>query len=232
MGIENEYGSKIPEVEFSKAQQPPDTVLPSGFNIGALITETILVFIQGLFMGDNLPHKFSYYENDIPQDKRIKIMDAAGFPNLNVGTDPAIVVRRGTVSALGRGGLNRHLSVSMVDTKLSKIDLISCGISVRIYGDYSSVELYSSLIFMAFTFLTEPLKKFTIYSVGNPSMSEIVAVKRDSKIATWVCTVGFQILKEIVAEIDRRHFPKLRNMVFKASQVFDPNSNKAIITLS
>jgi len=233
MGLENKEGSHLPDVQFSRAQQGPKTVLPFGFNIGALITETMLVFIQGLFLGDDLPHKFSYNDKDVEPERRIQIIDHLGFSQLDLGMDPIIVIKRGPVTALNRGGLGRFSEISMTGEKYKKLDLVSCGLNIRVYGDYSHVELYSSLIFNALTFLTEPLKKFTIYSVGSPTMSDLVAVRKDSKTASWVCTISAGIVKEVGVSVDRTHFPILRNMIFKSSQVFDPiYGERAIVIIS
>lgn len=227
MSLENKDGDKIPKVDFSRAGEPAKELFPFGYNIGASITETILVYLQGLFMTNPyLDHKFEYNDHS-----KIKIIDQGAFSELEIDRDPVIVVERGGVQALGRGGLNNLLSVSTPTGDEERIDLFSCPVNIKVYADYAHAEQYASLIFFALNFLTEPLKKFTIYKVQPPVMSGIRVYEKDSKPSIFFTAVSVTLIKEGYVKISRKHHPVLRNFVFKGRQVFE-NGNRIIVRIS
>jgi hypothetical protein len=227
MGLENRDGAKFPEFDFSRPDTPAKPVLPFGFNIGAAITETMLVYIQGLFMdNENLDHRFEYSDKSA-----IKIVDQGGFAQLELNYDPIIVVERGSVQSMGRGGMNNLLSVATATGVEERVDLFTCPINIKVYGDYSHVEQYASLIFLSLTFLTEPLKKFTIYRVQPPSMSAMRAVSRDSKVPMFTCAVSTVVIKEGYVKISPKHHPVLRKFAFKGRQIFE-SGDRVIIRIS
>jgi len=221
---------QIPEIKLTRPQQDPVELFTFGYNIGASIVETLLVYLQGIFMTtDNLDHRYSYNE----KESKIRIIDQGSFMEESLNIDPVIVVERGQVNTMNRGGLNRLAHLDWNTGDIEKLELFSCPVQVKVYGKYSHVEQYASLIFSALTFLTEPLRKFTIYSVRNPVMSGMRLVRRDSKPQLWSCVVSAMFLKEGMATIRRKDHPVLRVFAFKSRQVFDTGiTDKVIIRIS
>lgn len=228
MAKANEGRSKIPEISLTRAQQDPELLFNFGYNISACIVETLLVYLQGIFMTTkDLDFNFDYTDNS-----PIKIVDQGAYSKLELGTDPVIVVERGTIQAMGRGGLNNMVSLDVKTGTIEKADLFHCPVSIRVYGDYTHVEQYASLIFLSLTFLTEPLRKFTIYRVQQPSMGNIQAVKRDSKVPLFMCPVNVSLLKEGSTIIESKDHAVLRKLAFKGRQVFDSRGDRIIIRIS
>lgn len=229
MSIANETGTKIPEVIFSRPQQPPQNLFNFGYNIAASIVETLLVYLQGIFTTTpELDHHFSYDDTS-----KIKIVDQGAFPSLELGIDPIIVVERGGISAMGRGGINSMVSLEWTTGKMVKAELFQCPVMIKVYGDYSHVEQYTSLIFLSLVFLTEPLRKFSIYRASQPSMGNIQAVQRDSKIPLFVSSVSVALFKEGTATIETKDHAVLRRFAFMGRQVFATGvGDRVIIHLS
>lgn len=225
MSTANQNGPKIPEVIFTRPQQDPALLFPFGYNIAASIVETLLVYLQGIFMTtQELDHNFDYTDTS-----KIKIVDQGAFPKLELGTDPIIVVERGGIQAMGRGGINSMVSLDWNTGKIVKADLFQCPVMVKIYGSYAHVEQYASLIFFSFKFLTEPLKKFSIFHIGQPAMSNMQTVQRDSKVALYVSSVSATIIKEGAATIESKDHAVLRALAFKGRQVFASGTGERVI---
>lgn len=227
MALSNKDGQKIPKVDFARIGEFPRELFPFGYNIGAAISETILVYLQGLFMDDpNIDHNFEYSDKS-----PIKIVNQGAFAQLELGTYPVIVVERGTIQGMGRGGINNLLSWDVVKGSMEKVDLFNCPVNIKVYADYTHAEQYASLIFMSLSFLTEPLKKFTIYKVQPPQMSGLRLIKRDSKPAFYTASVSTVVFKEGYVKISPKHYAVLRKFAFKGRQVF-ASGDRVIIRIS
>lgn len=219
-------------IDFGKAQAGPRPTAEYGYNIGNMISRTMLEYTQGLFMHPGLPHQFTYDENTLT-GKRIYIVNPQSYLELDADAYPRIAVERGRISAMGRGGLDNLLFLNQNTGEETKIELFSAPVTFRIYGTYRDIELYSSLLFMSMRFLTKPLRYFTIFKVGNPSMDQIRPFKVDVKPALFVTTVDVMVYKEGTTVIQESHWPILRKFAFKCSQVFDTNTGgKVIVRLS
>ena len=215
-------------IDFGPAQSGPKPTAEYGYNIGNMISRTVLEYIQGLFMRPGLPHQFSYDENEL-RGKRIYIVNPQSNVELDNDAYPRIVVERGRVSAMGRGGLDNLLSLNQNTGEETKIELFSAPVTIRFYGTYRDIELYSSLVFMSLRFLTKPLRYFTIFKVGNPSMDQIRPYKVDVKPALFATTVDTIMYKEGTTMIQENHWPILRSFAFKCAQVFDTNTGTKVI---
>lgn len=215
-------------IDFGPAQSGPKPTADYGYNIGNMISRTILEYTQGLFMRPGLPHQFSHDENEL-RGKRIYIVNPQSNVELDRDAYPRIVVERGRVSAMGQGGLDNLLALDQKTGTEQKIELFSAPINFRFYGLYKDIELYSSLVFMSMRFLTKPLKLFTIFKVGNPSMDGLRPYISDVRPAIFTTSVDVMVYKEGTATIQENHWPILRSFAFKCAQVFDPNTGTKII---
>lgn len=220
------HDKSIPSPEFQP--QKPTHISEDGVNISAHITRIILYYIQGIFMRTGLKHRFAYTEgNDIL--KRIYITDMEGFDNLAHDAYPRIRVQRGDISKMGRGGIGSFLELDQVTNTETKIDLFSGNISVDLFGAYDDIELYASMLFFSFGFLTKPLKYFTIFKIGDPKLGRILPYKKEADPVIYQCSVQFQVFKEGTATIEENHLLLLNKMALKCSQVFIPGSNERIV---
>lgn len=222
-------GPKRPAViDFGPAQSGPKPTGDYGYNIARMLSRTMLEYTQGLFMNPGLPHQFAYDENTL-QGKKIYIVNPQSNVELDNDAYPRIVVERGRVSAMGRGGLDNLLFVNQNTGEETKVELFSAPFTFRFYGTYRDVEQYASLVFMSLRFLTKPLKLFTIFKVGNPSIDQIRPYKVDTKHSLFATTVDVIVYKEGKTVIQENHWPILRSFAFKCSQVFDSNTGTKVI---
>jgi len=134
---------------------------------------------------------------------------------------------------MGKGGFNNMVSLDWYTGKMIKAELFQCPMMIKVYGDFAHVEQYTSLIFCSLVYLTEPLRKFGIYRVSQPSMGNIQAVQKDSKIPLFVSSINVVLLKEGTATIETKDHAVLRAFAFKGRQVFASGvGDRAIVRLS
>lgn len=230
--MSNQLPTKPALIDFGHGQPGPKPLAEHGYNIGKMLSRTMLEYTQGLFMNQNLPHQFSYDENQ-SRDNKIWVVNPNSHLELDSNAYPRIVSYRGTVNPMGKGGINNMASLNQYDGSEKKTDMFSCNMTFRIYGAYQDAERYASLLFMSLRFLTEPLKMFTIFKVGTPTMSDVKPYRKDVKPSLHYATVSVTIFKEGSVLISPKHLPVLRSFSFKCSQVFDATTgNKVIVRIS
>ena len=226
--------TKVPVIDFSPPQKGPMPIVEDafGFNISKSISRTMIFYTQGLFLRPGLPHRFSHNES-VLQNERIHIVNPNSDLQLNSDQYPRIVVQRGRLSGMGRGGIGNFLKLDQYTGDKTHIDLFQCPVQLRFYGTYQDVELYSSMVFLSLRFLTKPLRLFTIFKVGNPSLDKITPYKSDVKNPIWMTSIDVMVWKEGLSIISEEHLAQLRGFAFKCVQTFHPmTGNKVKVTIS
>lgn len=232
MGIESSRKSTIPDYTMPITQVPPRELAPFGFNILASINDTILGYTQGIFASTpSLAHDFSHNENS-NRNSRIHITDAGGEDQLNESAYPRIVINTDDLMPMGVTGINSRSGLDFKTGEERKVELFQANVLIQIYGKYTEVQQYGSLLLMTLTFLTRPLKLYTIYKVGKPRLSGLRKYRTDAKGTTWVANIRFNVLKEGSAVITNTNIVTLKKIAFKCRQVFVSGTSRAIVRLS
>lgn len=232
MGIESSRKPTIPDYTMPITQVAPREVADFGTNIVASINETIIAYVQGLFKyTKKMPHEFNHEENAI-RGKKIHITDPGGEEHLDQSSYPRIVVSTDGIRPLGMTGINSLAGLDFKTGIETKIELFSGNVVIQVYGKYTEVQQYGSLLLMSLTFLTRPLKLFTIYKVGKPSLTGLRKFRPDGKGFIWTASIRLNILKEGSAVISNTNIVELRKIIFKCRQVFTPGQERVVVVLS
>lgn len=229
MGIDSRNTSTVPDITMPITQVPPEQIYEFGFDIIGLVNDTFIAYIKGLFSSTpGLSHSNSYNETANP-NKKIHITDPGGNDRMEQGVFPRIVVDSGDFRGLGMTGINSRSSLNFKTGEEGKVEMFSGNVSINVYGKFTEVRQYASLIFMSLTFLTRPLKLFTIYKVGKPALSRVRKFRSNQEATIWFATISLNVWKEGSVSIINTNAPVLQDIVFKCNQVFDMSNQTRVV---